>query len=161
MTRRVFALMLVLLAAPAAAQEPHPYEWAPKHRAIAGHISDALVGVQLTLDTIHTFRQPDKWAALKCQSMRYGAALGGAETAKRLVDRARPDGSDTKSFFSMHTALAFSASGWKFEVGIPIAAGVGYGRMAADKHYLTDVLAGAAAGFAAMQLCEKTPGAGQ
>ncbi len=155
MTRLAIALLGLLVAAPAVAQEPHPYEWSPAHRAIAGHISDALVGVQLTLDTIHTFRQPDKWAAFKCQSMRYGAAIGSAEATKRLVHRLRPDATDDKSFFSMHTALAFSASGWKFEVGIPIGAGVAYGRMAADKHYLTDVLAGAAAGFAAMQLCEK------
>lgn len=151
-----FALLLAI-ATPAAAQEPTPFEWSPEHRRLAGLISDGLVGLQLTLDTIHTFRQPDKWAAFKCQSMRYGAALGASETTKRLVHRVRPDGTDDKSFFSMHTALAFSASGWKFEIGIPIGAAAGYGRMAADKHYLTDVLVGAAAGFAAMQLCEKTP----
>jgi hypothetical protein len=151
--RAALLVAALLVAVPASAQEPHPYEWSPEHRRLAGLISDGLLGVQLTLDTIHTFRQPDKWAAFKCQSMRYSAALGAAETTKRLVPRTRPDGSDQKSFFSMHTALAFSASGWKVEIGIPIGAGVAYGRMAADKHFLTDVLVGAAAGFSALQLC--------
>ena len=48
MTRLIALLLVVLAAAPAAAQEPTPFEWSPKHRAIAGHISDVLVGVQRT-----------------------------------------------------------------------------------------------------------------
>lgn len=148
-------LLLVPFVASASAQEPTPFKWAPEHRRLAGLISDGLLGVQLTADTIHSLREPDKWVAVRCQSMRYGAVFGSTEAAKRLVHRRRPDGSDDKSFFSMHTALAFSASGWKVEVGIPLGAGVAYGRMAADKHYLTDVIIGAAAGLGAMQLCEK------
>lgn len=122
---------------------------------LAGRISDIILGIQLTADTIHTFRQEDKIKAFKCQSIRYGAALGSAEGAKRIVKKERPDKSDNKSFFSMHTALAFSASGWKIEFGIPIGSSVGAGRMLADKHDLIDVVSGALAGLAAMQLCEK------
>lgn len=65
------------------------------------------------------------------------------------------------SFYSGHTAMAFSLvtaagtvselRGYKnrwliWAVGLPAAASVGLMRMGADKHYLTDVLVGAAAG---------------
>ncbi len=65
------------------------------------------------------------------------------------------------SFYSGHTSLAFSLvtaagtvselRGYKnrwiiWAVGLPAAASVGLLRMGADKHYLTDVLVGAAAG---------------
>ncbi|WP_369946333.1 phosphatase PAP2 family protein [Vitiosangium sp. GDMCC 1.1324] len=65
------------------------------------------------------------------------------------------------SFYSGHTAMAFSLvtaagtvselRGYKnrwliWAVGLPVAASVGLMRMGADKHYLTDVLVGAAAG---------------
>jgi membrane-associated phospholipid phosphatase len=65
------------------------------------------------------------------------------------------------SFYSGHTSLAFSlvaAAGTVSEmrgyrnrwliwaVGVPAAASMGLMRMGADKHYLTDVLVGAAAG---------------
>lgn len=65
------------------------------------------------------------------------------------------------SFYSGHTSLAFAtaaSAGTIFMMrgypgapvvlgaGLAAAAGVGYLRMAADRHYLTDVLAGAAAG---------------
>jgi membrane-associated phospholipid phosphatase len=65
------------------------------------------------------------------------------------------------SFYSGHTAMAFSLvtaagtvselRGYKnrwliWAVGLPAAASVGLMRMGADRHYLTDVLVGAAAG---------------
>ena len=40
-------------------------------------------------------------------------------------------------------------------MGVPFWAGAAYGRMAANKHYLSDVLVGAAVGIGAMQLCGK------
>lgn len=70
---------------------------------------------------------------------------------KRAVDRERPDGGGL-SFPSGHTSGAFSGAsylhyryGWEY--GLPAyltAAAVGYSRVVADKHYWTDVLAGAA-----------------
>jgi membrane-associated phospholipid phosphatase len=71
------------------------------------------------------------------------------------------DPDDNLSFYSGHSALAFSiaaASGtvstlrgyhsapWVWAVGMTLASGVGYLRMAGDKHWLTDVLVGAAVG---------------
>lgn len=79
------------------------------------------------------------------------------------ADRA-PDPDDNLSFYSGHTALAFSmatAAGtvsdlrgyrsapWVWGAGLTLAAAVGYLRIAADRHYLTDVLTGAVLGSAA------------
>jgi membrane-associated phospholipid phosphatase len=65
------------------------------------------------------------------------------------------------SFFSGHTTFAFAsvvAAGtvaelrsyrgraWVWAVGLPLAVASGYLRMAADRHYLTDVLVGAVVG---------------
>jgi len=96
--------------------------------------------------------------------------------AKRNFNRHRPDGSDTQSFFSGHTSTAFATSTflylemrdfidgqtlkgrdlpllspaqWKiisFGVFYGWAAYVGYSRIHDNKHYLSDVLVGAASG---------------
>lgn len=82
------------------------------------------------------------------------------DAAKPFTDR--PDDNNL-SFYSGHTNFAFSlvvSAGtvatlrgyphrWAvWSVGLPLAASVGYFRMAADKHYLSDVLVGAAMGSA-------------
>ena len=79
------------------------------------------------------------------------------------ADRA-PDPDDNVSFYSGHSSLAFSlaaAAGtvssmrgyrsapWVWATGMTLATGVAYLRVAGDKHYLTDVLTGAAIGTAA------------
>jgi len=97
--------------------------------------------------------------------------------AKRNIQRYRPDGSDTYSFFSGHTSTAFATStflyleardfineraqrhdqhlpwlsprGWKmlsFGVIYGWAGYVGFSRIHDKKHYLSDVLVGAASG---------------
>lgn len=76
----------------------------------------------------------------------------------------RTAGTDSnRSFYSGHTTLAFTLAAsagtvatirgyrsapWVWAVGMTLAAGVGYLRMAGDAHWLTDVLAGAAVGGA-------------
>ena len=82
---------------------------------------------------------------------------GVVQGLKFAVGRTRPDGSDTLSFPSGHTASAFATAtvlerrfGWK--VGIPAYALGGYiaaSRMADNRHHLSDVLVGAAVGIAA------------
>ncbi|PKH88680.1 phosphatase PAP2 family protein [Colwellia sp. Bg11-28] len=77
------------------------------------------------------------------------------EGLKYGVDKDRPDDSGDDSFPSGHTADSFAAAtfiqqryGWKW--GIPAYIGatfVGYSRVESDKHYLEDVLAGAAIGI--------------
>jgi membrane-associated phospholipid phosphatase len=75
----------------------------------------------------------------------------------------RPDADDNLSFYSGHTTFTFAlaaAAGtvsdlrgyrsapWVWGVGLTLAATTGYLRIAADRHYLTDVLVGAAIGTA-------------
>jgi membrane-associated phospholipid phosphatase len=74
---------------------------------------------------------------------------------KYSVQRTRPDGKDHLSFPSGHTSTAFSLAavadhhyGWK--VGAPafvLASGIGLSRIEANRHHLSDVLAGATLGF--------------
>ena len=82
-------------------------------------------------------------------------AAGGTTFAlKELIHERRPDGSDDKSFPSGHTSVSFAAAatlekryGW--QAGLPalaLASFVGLARVQADKHYVHDVLAGAAIG---------------
>ena len=79
------------------------------------------------------------------------------EGLKRAVDRTRPDGSRdprNASFPSSHAANAaalavlvmrrWPRAGW---IAWPLAALVAFSRMWLDRHYLTDVLAGAAIGL--------------
>jgi membrane-associated phospholipid phosphatase len=79
-------------------------------------------------------------------------------------DAAHRDGADNNlSFYSGHTSLAFSVAvaaasiatlrGYRgapylWALGVPLAALTGYLRMAADKHYLSDVALGALMGTA-------------
>jgi membrane-associated phospholipid phosphatase len=82
------------------------------------------------------------------------------EDQKPLTDK--PEDNNL-SFYSLHTNLAFALvvsagtvaelrgyehRGWIWGVGLPVAASVGLLRMAADKHYLTDVGTGALLGSA-------------
>ena len=83
--------------------------------------------------------------------------VNGAYTGilKYSLQRTRPDGSDKLSFPSGHASTAFSLAavanhhyGWK--VGVPayvLASGIGLSRIEKDKHYLSDVLAGATLGL--------------
>ncbi len=77
------------------------------------------------------------------------------EGLKYSIDKERPDYSGDDSFPSGHTADSFAAAtfiqqryGWKWAIPAYIGATfVGYSRVVSDKHYLEDVLAGAAIGI--------------
>jgi membrane-associated phospholipid phosphatase len=79
------------------------------------------------------------------------------------ADRLPPDPDDNLSFYSGHTTFAFALAAsagtvsdlrgyesapWVWGVGMTLAAATGYLRIAGDRHYLTDVLVGAATGLA-------------
>ncbi|WP_288445865.1 phosphatase PAP2 family protein [uncultured Chryseobacterium sp.] len=82
---------------------------------------------------------------------------------KYLVKEERPDGSNTLSFPSGHTATAFSSAQFMFREykdtnfwlsisGYPVAIFTGVYRMLNDKHWLGDVVAGAGFGILSTEL---------
>ena len=81
--------------------------------------------------------------------------LGITHGLKLSINKERPDGSDNNSFPSGHTSVSFQGTafiqkryGWKYGASAYVAASfVGYSRVHADKHYVEDVIAGAAIGI--------------
>jgi len=82
---------------------------------------------------------------------------------KRLADRNRPDGSNNYSFPSGHTANAFMAaeflnqeyrdvSPWIGYAGYTVATATGVLRLYNNKHWLSDVMAGAGLGIASTKV---------
>ncbi len=87
------------------------------------------------------------------QALIVNAAWTGG--LKYSFRRQRPDGSDSLSLPSGHASSAFALAtvvdrhyGWK--AGVPsylVAAGIGLSRVESNRHYLSDVIAGAALGL--------------
>ena len=90
----------------------------------------------------------------------FAAVLLATQGLKVTVKEERPDGSDNQSFPSGHASTAFQSAsfvrkryGWRY--GIPayvVASYIGYSRIDAEKHYLGDVVAGAAIGIVGAEL---------
>jgi hypothetical protein len=86
------------------------------------------------------------------RSFAYSAMVTG--TLKYTINRKRPSG-DGHSFPSGHTTSAFSTvpaawhhTGWKGGIPVTLLAGLtAMGRMEENRHYLSDVIAGAAIGY--------------
>jgi membrane-associated phospholipid phosphatase len=87
------------------------------------------------------------------QAMIVNAAW--TDALKLALRRERPDGSDNQSLPSGHASNAFALAtvashyyGWK--IGVPayaLAAGIGLSRIESNRHYLSDVIAGATLGI--------------
>lgn len=85
----------------------------------------------------------------------YALNAGVNYAVKRLVGRERPDGSDHESFYSGHTSTAFVGAAAVClqdnkavcAAGLGMAAMIGYLRIAANKHWLSDVSVGAGVGY--------------
>jgi membrane-associated phospholipid phosphatase len=88
---------------------------------------------------------------------------GAVQITKRISHEWRPDSSDRYSFPSGHTATAFAGaeflrleyndvSVWYGIGGYAVAALTGYLRMYNDKHWFSDVLAGAGVGILSTDL---------
>lgn len=119
--------------------------WPESRRRSADLISTGVVAGAIALPCLE-----DRTArCLKTSALRVGLTVGVAETAKYFLHRHRPDRSDRKSFFSEHTALACvgGLSSKRQVLGAALCAAAGYLRVAADKHWVTDVLVGAGVGF--------------
>ena len=100
------------------------------------------------------------WHGVGQAAATLGATRLVTDGLKDAVGEERPDGSDNKSFPSGHTSMSFAAAGtlhkrYGWKIGIPahaVAAFVGVARVKADKHFVHDVVAGAALGEAAAWL---------
>jgi len=92
-------------------------------------------------------------------------SIMGLSTAgvKRIVDRPRPDGSNNYSFPSGHTASAFASAEflsqeyqntfpWIGYAGYSVAAATGILRMYNNRHWFSDVVAGAGFGIASTKI---------
>ena len=81
--------------------------------------------------------------------------FGYSEVIKAAVGRERPNGENNQSFPSGHASNAFTIAtvtqrhyGWKLGVPAYVIAGfVGASRIQQDKHYVSDVVAGATLGY--------------
>jgi membrane-associated phospholipid phosphatase len=139
------AAILLFAATPAAALSRHGWDQASS----VGR--DALVVAALGVPAAQGDWRGDGQAALSI-----GGAFAVTELVKRAIPEERPDRSNDKSFPSGHTSVSFAAAatlekryGW--QVGIPahvVAAFVGVARVEAKKHFVHDVLVGAAVGEA-------------
>lgn len=104
------------------------------------------------------------WGRMLVSDAFSGAIMAGLVNGlKYTVRRPRPDGTARNSFPSGHTATAFMTAamlhkeyGWRspwFSIGgYAAAAFTGVSRVLNDRHYLTDVMAGAAIGISSVHL---------
>lgn len=116
-------------------------------------ISYLSVAANLTLDTINSLQADDRTDAFKRQAIRTSITIGVSELLKRIIHEQRPDGSDSMSWPSEHSALSCVSvnvgDGKKFAVEFPVAFLTMMGRVKAHKHYWWDVVSGCGIGLAA------------
>lgn len=130
------------------------------HRDAANVASNVALWSTVGIEAIHSWRAEDRGRAFLEQGLSAGISLAGAGLFKLAIRRDRPCapacGAERPdaSFLSGHTALAFS-SGCRLGLTLPIAGGTGYLRIASAKHWLTDVLAGAALGCGSDQVARR------
>ncbi len=158
--RALICVLLLGLSASAGAQPLPVDRWtAPLPTSDGQRIADVAswvtVATIVALDAQASWREEHRGRAFALQGARLGITSVAALVVKRLVRRTRPCapacGMDTPdaSFFSGHTAIAFTAIGGpRLSISLPLAVGSGGLRIAANKHWLTDVLVGAGVGAA-------------
>lgn len=139
---------LAVLAATSTPARADPHDWA----VASDVVRDALVLSALGVPAV----QGD-WSGAWQAGGSLAAAGGVTWALKETIPETRPDGSNDKSFPSGHTSISFASAatlqnryGWKAGVPAQLAAAfVGLARVKADKHFVHDVLVGAAIGEAA------------
>lgn len=126
--------------------------------AVAAHDSGAFAGFPIDALII---AEATSVSAMLTQIVKFTAGRQRPDAHYAATGVTRPE--DTTSFYSGHTSIAFalavssgtvaSMRGYRLApliwgAGLAAAATTGYLRVAADKHYLTDVIAGAVIGSA-------------
>jgi membrane-associated phospholipid phosphatase len=115
---------------------------------LAGHVAGAFA---FTVD-----RGGDRrWEKAGALLGTYAGNIGLNYLVKRAVARERPNGVNRESFYSGHTSTAFVGAGAvclqdphaACYTALGLAALVGYLRIAADWHWLSDVAVGGGVGF--------------
>ncbi len=129
-------IIILLLVKPVYADE----------KKIADIISYGTVVTQITLNTIHSWKEPDRKRALVMEGTRDAIVVATSEIVKRLVHEERPDHSDNLSFWSEHSALAAVNMRYNRGIGISLTIGTASGRIIAKKHNWWDTLAGIGVG---------------
>jgi membrane-associated phospholipid phosphatase len=134
----------------------NPFAWGDTFETAGGPVYSTIVVAGMF--TAGRFVQAPRFRAMT-YDMLDSAVVAFAYTSalKEVVGRERPNGQDHKSFPSGHTANAFALAvvaqhhyGWK--VGVPayaLAGLMGASRVNQDKHWVSDVFAGATLGYVA------------
>jgi membrane-associated phospholipid phosphatase len=130
--------------------------WAPDRRHTAHVLSNATLASALAIETAQIWRTREgRTSRLVNETRTLALTTALTEVVKIAAARKRPDNSDAVSFFSEHTAIVTAAlvasirhggSKKALLVTLPLTAATAYLRVAAGKHWTSDVLAGAAAG---------------
>ncbi len=162
------AIVLLLLWCPVsfgqgtAFDKPAPALPTETGRKIADVASYVTIAALEGLELKTCLSSADRARCGELAGVRNGLAYGSAYLTKKIVRRDRPcapacgvDSPDS-SFFSAHTALAFTAlGGSRLQVTLPLAIGTGALRIGANKHWLTDVITGALVGALTNKLTNK------
>jgi membrane-associated phospholipid phosphatase len=144
-SRRLLVMFLLALGLNPPAGAVTDSQW----QTISDVGAGVLVGSALATPAIR-----DDWQGFRQAGYSIGLAGGLATLGKAVVHEQRPDQSGNDSFPSGHTAVAFASAttlyrryGWEF--GVPayaLATLTGAARVAGQKHYWYDVVAGAVIG---------------
>jgi hypothetical protein len=117
---------------------------------------EGLIAASLAVGILHPREGRTVRDELWTQGEAFALTFGLTEGLKYLVGRERPDVSDVLSFPSGHTSMAFCAATLIARdagpaLGVPaygVAFLTGFSRVESGRHYVSDVLAGAALGTA-------------
>lgn len=152
-------------------------DWLKGHNTDTRHELQENIGHRLTLDDVTQYVPMAANYGLRLCGVRglhdyadltiilgtsYALMGTTVQTLKMTTRVMRPDGSSRNSFPSGHTATAFlgaeilrreywDVSPWIGVAGYAVAAGTGFFRMYNDRHWLTDVVAGAGIGILAAE----------
>lgn len=151
-------LVAVAVTVPAYA-EPRIQLPTTGERRAADIASWVTVVTAIALDTKASYDCPQRLHCFEMQGVRAGVTYGAVGLTKWLVHRDRPcapacgiDGAN-QSFFSGHTAIAFSSvGGARLAFSLPLAIGTGGLRVAAGKHWATDTIVGGLVGLATSRI---------
>jgi membrane-associated phospholipid phosphatase len=152
--------LLVLLVASSARAELKLQLPTEGERQAANVVSWGTAVVAVALDTKASWECPHRVRCFELQAARTSVVYGSVFAAKLLVGRARPCapsdcGRDNPnfSFFSGHAAeVASTIGGARLAVTVPLVVSTMGLRVAAGRHWISDVVVGAGAGWLASRI---------